>query len=129
MTEDQLSERERRLSAPKVAKRSAKSVQPEREVLKACLQLLSVHQKVAWACRMNTGTMKLDGRFVKFAFKGMSDIIGQLKDGRFMAIEVKREGKYPTAEQNAFLGMVNLNGGYACYVQSVERLEFLLGRI
>jgi hypothetical protein len=79
--------------------------------------------------RMNTGAMKLDNRYVKFAFKGCSDIIGQLKDGRFLAIEVKREKKYPSAEQNAFLGMVNLNGGYACYVQSVDRLAFLLERI
>lgn len=104
-------------------------VTPESAILAGCLQLLAVHPKVAWAERMNTGAMKLEGRFIKFGFPGLSDIIGQLKTGAFLAVEVKRAGKLPTSHQNAFLGRVNLAGGFGCHVDSVDRLAMLLARL
>lgn len=52
--------------------------------------------------------------------KGISDIIGCLKDGRFLAIEVKRPGAKPSADQNAFLEKVRDRNGVAFWTDSLE---------
>ncbi len=119
-----------RVAKPAVKRAKARPVKPqtpEKAVLSACLQLLAVHPKVAWAVRMNTGAWKTeDGRYIKFGSKGMSDIIGQLRNGKLLAVECKRPGKMPSADQNAFLFKVNENQGYGLWVDSVDRLKFLL---
>jgi len=58
---------------------------------------------------MNSGAFNIGGRFIKCGFTGCPDIIGQLKDGRFLAIEVKKSGGKLTKEQNEFITMVNMN--------------------
>ena len=87
----------------------------ESHIVKSCLAYLNAHPRVAWAVRMNTGAFVIPGahrpRFFRAAFKGCSDIIGQMKDGRFLACECKRLGKKPTNEQQAFLDTVNRHGG------------------
>lgn len=80
----------------------------ERDIQRAILQLLAVHPRVAWAARMNVGQaehLNADGttRRVRFAFRGCPDIIGQLKDGRSLLIEVKRADGRMTEDQVAFL--------------------------
>lgn len=97
----------------------------ERDVLAAVLQAVAIHPKVAWAHRMNTGAVErenADGtkRYIAFAFKGCSDIIGQMKDGRFLAIECKRPGGKVTADQIAFLTNVRRSNGVAFIAWSVD---------
>ena len=48
-----------------------------------------------------------------------ADIIGQLTDGRFLAIEVKRPSGKVTDEQAAFIGMVQNSNGVAFVARSV----------
>lgn len=111
---------------PKRAKRRSRIY--ESDIQRACLELLARHPKVAWAVRMNSGAFKVEDRFVRAAFKGCSDIIGQLKDGRVMAVECKRPGKVPTAEQASFLRLVATNKGAACCVDDALLLvEWLRG--
>jgi hypothetical protein len=50
----------------------------ERMVQNACLDLLEASPKVAFAWRQNTGAVKIAKRFVRFSFKGCSDILGML---------------------------------------------------
>ena len=95
----------------------AQAAIPEREHQRAVLEFLQLHPAVAWCHRMNTGAMQVDDRYVKFAFRGCADIIGQMRDGRFMAFECKRVGEKPTADQNEFLAVVKLNGGVASWGQ------------
>lgn len=104
------------------AKREATSLpEPlERDVLADVLAACEMHPRIAWAHRFNTGAMEVDGRFVKFAFAGCSDILGQLTDGRFLAIECKRYGKHPTPAQQAFLLNVSRHGGCAFVARSAE---------
>src|SRR5437660_12131317 len=70
----------------------------ERDVLKAVWKLLAHHPKVAWVTRINSGTVMADFGAdgvhpLRMNYKrGISDLIGQMKDGRFLACEVKREG-------------------------------------
>lgn len=97
----------------------------ERDIQAACLECLAVHPAVAWAHRFNTGVARYedasgDDRIVRFAFKGCSDILGQMKDGRFLAVECKRIGEHPTPEQTAFLLQVHRANGLAFVARSVD---------
>jgi hypothetical protein len=77
------------------------------------LRALKSHSSVAWCQRLNTGALRVGARFVRFGWTGASDIIGQLSDGRFLAVEVKSPAGRPTPEQSAFISQINSNGGVA----------------
>jgi hypothetical protein len=122
-------ERSQRAGAPPVA---------ERDVLAAVLELLEHHPRVAWCRRFNTGATKFTGadgktRWVSFAFRGCSDVLGQLRPvppnpiGAFLAIECKRDGEKPTEEQAAFLDTVSAAGGTAFVARSVDDVMRALG--
>ncbi|WP_432263292.1 VRR-NUC domain-containing protein [Cupriavidus sp. TMH.W2] len=106
----------------------------ETDILLACLELLEHHPSVAWCMRMNTGAAVFgegeNQRFVKFSEPGVSDIVGQLKDGRFFAVEVKRPGNTPTDDQWAFLRNVAKGGGVAGWVDDPAQLaDFIPARL
>lgn len=82
---------------------------------------------------MNVGAVKIPDsgrkrgyRFVRFAFPGCSDLIGQTAQGRFLAVEIKRPGEHPTAEQRAFLATVAQSGGVSGVARSIEDCRRLL---
>jgi VRR-NUC domain len=79
------------------------------EVLKA----LRTHPLVAWAERQNTGVAKVGGRFIRFGWPGCSDLIGMLRDGRFLACEVKGPKGKVRPEQAVFLERIRCAGGVA----------------
>ncbi len=98
---------------------------PESDIQAAVLAFLAHHRRVAFAWRANTGAASYQGkdgkpRFVAYGFKGCADIIGMLRGGRFLAVECKRAGESPTAEQRAFLDHVNRHGGLAFVARSVD---------
>lgn len=102
---------------------------PEAAILRACLRACGLHRAVAWACRMNSGAVRIDERFVRFhTMPGMSDIIGQMMDGRFLALECKRHGKHPTPDQARFLALVRGSGGVAACVTSAQDTIDVLDR-
>lgn len=85
------------------------------------LRYLLHEPSVKFVIRINGG-----GRFIKDSFvwfyklfvpgyeargKGVSDLIGQLRDGRFFAIECKRSGEKATKDQTVFLQLVKECGG------------------
>ena len=60
----------------------------------------------------------------------MSDILGILPDGRFLAVECKREkGGVVSPEQKEFLLNINANGGVGIVVHSVDELAKALENI
>ena len=91
-------------------------------VLKQCLSYLQHIGLYVW--RNNTGAMKMpSGRFVHYGKCGSSDIIGITKDGRFLAVECKRnKGGVVSAEQVHFLSTIKRNGGVAIVASSLEQL-------
>jgi len=99
----------------------------EKDILKACLDLLALRRIPAW--RSNSGRLRVErgGKTHLYAFsgaKGLSDILGLLPpSGRFLAVETKRPGNKPTADQEHFLGMVRDAGGLALVVTGVAELE------
>jgi len=62
--------------------------------------------------------------FSPYAINGVSDILGILPCGRFIAIEVKAPGvKRGTPNQDEFIRKINRNGGLAFYANSVAECE------
>ena len=97
---------------------------PESAVLKACLELLQHHPKVAMVWRANTGAMKNPaGQYVKFGFTGQPDIMGVLKgSGRFICVETKAPGKQPSIAQASFLISVQIAGGIGYWTDDAAKL-------
>jgi len=113
-------------------------VATEAETQVAVLAFLRHHPLVAWVHRANTGSGYLinarlyrelvargvlkqaDARFMRFGFPGQPDITGQLRDGRRLEVEVKREGERPTDDQQAVLDAVNGAGGVGFVAYRVE---------
>ena len=92
----------------------------EKDVLKAVLAALRAHPAVAFVWRANAGSFEVDGRRIRAGFRGQSDILGMLRDGRFLAVEVKRPGGRLTSEQAAFLAGVSQQGGVAIVATDVH---------
>ena len=72
------------------------------EVLKA----LRSHKAIAWCERMNSGAVRIGRRFVRFGWPGCPDVLGQLKDGRLLGVEVKAPTGKLRPAQHAFLACI-----------------------
>jgi VRR-NUC domain len=109
----------------------------EAQTQQSILRYLAIAPRVAWAHRFNTGAHVVIGqaadgkqtrRFLRYAFPGCPDVLGQLRDGRFLAIEVKTKTGKATPEQEAFLALVAANGGVAVLARSVDDVVAALAR-
>lgn len=92
------------------------------------INYLTIEPRVKFFIRVNGGGRSIKGGFVWFyrlwigrreqKGRGVPDIIGQLRDGRFFALEVKRPDEKPTPEQAEFLEMVADAGGVSGVVSN-----------
>ena len=113
--------------------RLARPEPPESAIQDAVLRFLALDARVAWAHRFNTGAMRIPQadangrscghRFVRFAFPGCSDVLGQLASGHLLAVEVKRPSTKPTPAQAEFLRTVGVAGGLAVVARSVDDVQ------
>jgi len=90
-----------------------KNDRPEAAALLEVLRALRAHPAVSWCERQNSGATREGGRFIRYGWRGCSDLLGQLRDGRFLAVEVKAPGGRLRPEQSAFLDRVRTAGGVA----------------
>ena len=95
------------------------------EVLKA----LRAHPAVAWVERQNTGAVRMGNRFVKFGWPGCSDVLGQLRDGRFLAVEVKAQSGKLRPEQAVFLDRIAGAGGVSFVARDCRDVFKQLGTL
>jgi hypothetical protein len=98
-------------------------MQLEQSIQSAILALLRAYGIFCYK-HQNSGIYSVKRQsYIPSHTRGVSDIIGCLKDGRFLAIEVKRPGGRPTPEQTQFIDMINQNGGLAFVAHSVEEVQ------
>lgn len=86
---------------------------PEQAALAEVLKALRSHSAVAWVERMNSGAAHIGNRFVKFGFTGCPDVLGQLRDGRLLGVEVKAGKGRLRPDQTIVLERINTAGGLA----------------
>jgi VRR-NUC domain len=90
----------------------------ESEIQSSILDYLRAKRILCW--KAGTGAFKVGDRFVRMGQPGVSDIIGCLPSGTFLAIEVKRAGNPPTSEQARFIADVIRNGGVVLVARSID---------
>lgn len=83
--------------------------------------------------RQNVGAAQVDGdRWVAFGVPGCADILGVLRGGRFLAIEVKRPGGRQSPAQKVFQATVEKQGGLYVLAfsvaEAVAAVDAALGR-
>lgn len=109
----------------------------ETDRLEGIQNYLKRHPRVKFFIRINGGGGQVGKRWMWFYRlfgkgaetqngKGVTDIIGMTKDGRFFAIEAKRPGEKPTEEQAWFMAMVIAAGGIAGVAETWIDAEQLL---
>lgn len=86
---------------------------PESAALVEVLKALRAHPAIAWCERMNSGAAKVGNRFIRFGWPGCPDVLGQLKDGRLLGVEVKSPTSKLRPEQAVFLERIRGAGGVA----------------
>ena len=107
---------------------------PEAALLSMVMQRLAYAREVAWHDRFNSGaTLVGEGkarRFVRYNTmpEGLAcpDILGQMRDGRLLAIEVKRLSGRTRPGQKEFIDLARGNGAVAGIVRSLEDLDALM---
>ena len=93
---------------------------PEAAVLRGCLAYLRLKNICHW--RQNTGSVKIEERYVQFGEKGLADIIGILPDGKFLAVECKSAKGTQTIHQRNFQLIVERSGGVYLLVKDAQHL-------
>lgn len=102
----------------------------EAQVLKAVLRAFELHPDIAFVRRMNSGALPTaKGGFVRFGFAGCPDVWAQSKSGRLIVCEVKSLSGVIRKEQDAFLRLVNENGGFGFVARSVNDVINALAKI
>ena len=102
---------------------------PEAAALVEVLTALNTHAAVAWCERMNSGAARMGGRFVRFGFTGCPDVLGQLKDGRLLGVEVKAKTGRLRPEQAVFLERIRGAGGVAFVARDLRDVLRELGTL
>ncbi|MFO1262786.1 MAG: VRR-NUC domain-containing protein [Rhodoferax sp.] len=100
---------------------------PEAAALVEVLKALRAHPAVSWCERMNSGAAKVGNRFIRFGFKGCPDVLGQLRDGRLLGVEVKSPTGKLRPEQSDFLERVRSTGGVAFMARDCQDVFQALG--
>lgn len=80
----------------------------------------------AWKCKTQGTYDPIKGVFRslgKFSLKGISDILGCMPNGQFLAIEMKTPIGRLSKEQKAFLNKINRQGGKAFVARNVEDVK------
>ena len=75
----------------------------------------------AW--RNNTGSLKIDNRFVRFGLKGQADISGIMEGGRRLEIEVKTSKGVQSQAQKDYDQMITKFGGIYLLARDYETVK------
>lgn len=101
----------------------------EAAALVEVLAALRNHPAVAWVERMNSGAIRVERRFVRFGWRGCPDVIGQLRDGRLLGVEVKAPAGRLRPAQAVFLARIRDSGGVAFVARDLRDVRAHLGGI
>lgn len=92
----------------------------EKEVLSDVLQALRNDPRIHIVDRRQSGVFQDGDRFIRVGQRGVLDISGMLRGGRYFEIECKRQGEKPDERQQARIEHVLKGGGVSGYCWSVE---------
>jgi hypothetical protein len=95
---------------------------PEKVIQASILRWLNTTGLLWW--RQNAGTLKAGTFRVKLGPKGIPDVIVILPpNGRFLGLEVKRQGRYQNPDQRTFQANLEAAGGIYKVVRSLKEAK------
>jgi len=100
----------------------------EATVLTEVLKALRAHPEVIWCERMNSGVTRMGSRYIRFGWRGCPDVLGQLKGGRLLGVEVKSRTGHLSKEQLDFLEQIRSGGGVAFIARGIQDVCYELGK-
>jgi len=101
----------------------------ESDIQSKIMIALGEHPDVAWVYVTSAGSFRVRGSYVKVGLKGMPDILGQMRSGQMLGIEVKKPKEKPKPEQIEFIDLINKNKGLAGWCCDVEgALDIVSGK-
>ena len=98
----------------------------EKEVLADALQALRNDPRVHICDRRQSGVFVEGDRHIRVGTRGVLDISGMLRGGRYFELEAKRPGEKPDERQAARIETVKKGGGISGYFWSAETALALL---
>lgn len=102
------------------------SVPLEKTVLADALQALRNDPRVCVVDRRQSGVFQEGERWIRVGTRGVLDISGMLRGGKYFELEAKRPGEKPDERQQARIELVKKGGGISGYFWSVETALALL---
>ena len=97
----------------------------EKDIQRLIMEWLRWNKVFCWK-NNSVGIKKPNGSFIQVGMRGVSDILGILNGGIFLAIEVKVPNKKPSPFQVEFINHIIENGGIAFVAHSLEEVKFEL---
>lgn len=98
----------------------------EKQIENEILRWLSYHGIFAWKNQSVGIYNPVRKAFMRSTnphhIKGVSDILGVMKDGRILAIECKSKYGKPSPEQTMFIQKIKDNGGVAFIARSLDEV-------
>ncbi len=98
-------------------------MKPEQCIQRQILEWLNWKHIFCWKVTTTGIYVKTRDTWIPNQAPGVSDILGVLKDGRILAIEVKSPKGKVSPHQQVFLDRINENGGLAFVAHSIEEVE------
>lgn len=83
----------------------------EAAALVEVLQALRTHPAVAWCDYRNAGATQEGARFVRYGWPGCPDVLGRLKDGRLLGVEVQSSAGKLAPDRAELIGRIRAAGG------------------
>ena len=92
----------------------------ESDIQSQIMIALGNHPEVAWVYVTSAGSFRVRGGYMTVGVKGMPDILGQMRNGKMLGVEVKKPKQTPSPEQYEFLEMMTKNGAIAGWCTNVK---------
>lgn len=121
-----IAEQESKIKPKRVVVRKPSAKPKEASVLKAIIDALRTHPKVASVERNQSGVFREGERWIRVGSKGKLDLTVYLRDGRYMELEVKRPGEKLSDHQIERIRKIRQGGGLADWARSVEQARAII---
>jgi penicillin-binding protein-related factor A (putative recombinase) len=103
-------------------------MKPEQAIQRQILEWLNWRHIFCWKVTTTGIYVKARDSWIPNQAPGVADILGVLKGGRILAIEVKSPTGKVSPHQQTFLDRINENGGLAFVARSIDDVETNLNR-
>ena len=90
------------------------------------MTMLALHKSVAWALENKTTDAKMAGYYTAIGLIGTPNIIGQLRNGKILALITLNTGEKPSGHQQDFIQLIANNNGVSGYCYNAAQAKNII---